>query len=543
MHNVPGHLTERSLQAQLEPFMTKLAISDYHCEKAKKKKFANVTFLHRDDGERFLREHGQEDNSIGLQNQWGFNAPRDRGQPSRSANQRGQRSRANLVFMNTPIYCLLSTRHAEGEPDGHPNPMTLRGISFAAEEREQRSEPAEKPSRDDAVAFTLRAWSCGYCTFTNGHFQFVPEISRNAPGVVVKLTKRYLQVKLPSNFDIRISLTSVVELIWSASGLLTLVLHTSPSFYSSSDDELSSILSQLGVVPSRSWGPSRSRICSLDEKHAKVVGQCLVYQFEIFPDGLYEKMRQLERQETMVITSHDFVCQSLPSPRLGDFTTQMETLNVELAVFDERKILPFGILFQLQALAYNAYLHPGAVIALARELRRAFTADKSAGRRPISVDAMKRLFEKIDFPLPNGEQHHFDANFLISILRRNQDEIHHGYLMPQGHNLARINRAMVTPTRITLHGPEMEAQNRILRKFPKHHDYFIRVQFCEEDGSDLHFNPKVSLDPVYDRFRSILQNEIIIAGRKYTFLGFSHSSLRAHSVWVRNLVYLSQEKD
>lgn len=99
-------------------------------------------------------------------------------------------------------------------------------------------------------------------------------------------------------------------------------------------------------------------------------------------------------------------------------------------------------------------------------------------------------------------------------------------------NLTKIFRAIVTPTRITLHGPEWEAINRVLRKYSAHHDCFVRVQFCDEDGQDLRYSPRVSLEHVYARFKDVLNKGISIAGRTYEFLGFSHSSLRSHTVWM-----------
>lgn len=104
-------------------------------------------------------------------------------------------------------------------------------------------------------------------------------------------------------------------------------------------------------------------------------------------------------------------------------------------------------------------------------------------------------------------------------------------LLGDSQSRTRVFRATVTPSRITLHGPEMEAKNRILRKYPNHIDHFLRVQFCDENGQDLLFSPGVSLEKIYDRFRNLLDGGISVAGRIYTFLGFSHSSLRARSVW------------
>lgn len=95
-----------------------------------------------------------------------------------------------------------------------------------------------------------------------------------------------------------------------------------------------------------------------------------------------------------------------------------------------------------------------------------------------------------------------------------------------------VHKVNVTPTGITLHGPDPEAKNRILRRFPNHVDYFVRVQFCDEDGTDVQFNSQVSNEEIYERFNQIMINGIAISGRVYGFLGYSHSSLRSHSSWL-----------
>lgn len=94
-----------------------------------------------------------------------------------------------------------------------------------------------------------------------------------------------------------------------------------------------------------------------------------------------------------------------------------------------------------------------------------------------------------------------------------------------------VHKINVTPTGITLHGPDPEAKNRILRRFPTDTEYFIRVQFSDEDGSDLQFNSRVSNEDIYHRFQQVMNNGIAICGRVYGFLGYSHSSLRSHSAW------------
>ncbi|KAE9565801.1 hypothetical protein CGMCC3_g18019 [Colletotrichum fructicola] len=99
------------------------------------------------------------------------------------------------------------------------------------------------------------------------------------------------------------------------------------------------------------------------------------------------------------------------------------------------------------------------------------------------------------------------------------------------HHQTWVFKAIVTPFRVTLHGPEIEPLNRILRKHRKHADCFMRVQFCDEDGTDLWFNPKIDYKEVFQRYKIVLNRGIQVAGRIYKFLGFSHSSLRSHAAW------------
>ncbi|KAK3366672.1 hypothetical protein B0T24DRAFT_596583 [Lasiosphaeria ovina] len=59
----------------------------------------------------------------------------------------------------------------------------------------------------------------------------------------------------------------------------------------------------------------------------------------------------------------------------------------------------------------------------------------------------------------------------------------------------------------------------------------LRIQFCDESGSDLSCGPNVSLDATYAHFKDVLSNGVGVAGRRYPFPGFSHSALRSRSVW------------
>jgi hypothetical protein len=58
-----------------------------------------------------------------------------------------------------------------------------------------------------------------------------------------------------------------------------------------------------------------------------------------------------------------------------------------------------------------------------------------------------------------------------------------------------VGRALVTPTRIVSLPTETELSNRILRRFKKHSDHFIRLSFGDEDAGILYLGPKADSSP------------------------------------------------
>ncbi|KAI4593690.1 hypothetical protein KJ359_009174 [Pestalotiopsis sp. 9143b] len=164
------------------------------------------------------------------------------------------------------------------------------------------------------------------------------------------------------------------------------------------------------------------------------------------------------------------------------------------------------------------------------QINQGFNALKSTRRR---------LAELPDGPRDYNQAKHDE---LIKQLEENESEIRLGLTKDLISEKARTNltmvyKARVTPTHVSLHGPEPEAKNRILRKFETHVDRFIRFQFSDEDGQDIRFNGKFSSDAIYERFLSVLNKGVQIGGRKYDFLGFSHSSLRSQSAWFMSPFY------
>jgi hypothetical protein len=154
----------------------------------------------------------------------------------------------------------------------------------------------------------------------------------------------------------------------------------------------------------------------------------------------------------------------------------------------------------------------------------------------ISVPAVEKLRQKIPFAGPQTQAEELSLATLKKLLKENEKKaiIEEPWEAEkrESANVATIYRATVTPTGVYLFGPDQENKNRVLRKYPNHNDYFLRVLFADEDGQPVRYDPRISNDKIFNiRFRSVLITGINIAGRQYAFLGFSHSSLRSQTCW------------
>ncbi|SPO31371.1 related to RNA-dependent RNA polymerase [Ustilago trichophora] len=101
---------------------------------------------------------------------------------------------------------------------------------------------------------------------------------------------------------------------------------------------------------------------------------------------------------------------------------------------------------------------------------------------------------------------------------------------------AQVYHVTITPTRVLLEGPFMDASNRVLRLFPEFGSHFIRVAFADEDGdrfpvSRHDLNGIDSESFVRERIGDPLKYGIAIAGRKFEALAWSGSGLGSHHCW------------
>ena len=522
IRNVPPRSTENSLKKFLRPFLAKLSIRAVNCQKQQYKHFASLTFLHVAEGERFLHHHGQV---------------------RAFANGRSMRmslNSVNLKFLDQPIYCEKSNRD--------PNPYLLRVLR--KEEKDRQSQPVAPSTTDHGntdilpVEFDCLMVSCGVWTYDGSDLVFAPQHTWAVNGKA-KFGRRSMILSFRSGLRIDFLYSNTIGITTEEGSNPSFIfsMQEPPRFFEKISDPITDLMDQLSMTGARiprnlvrKNVPQRHRLPCLDDEHQPIAGSCLVYRVAIKQDhvtyspeasSVGDLMQSLRKAHGMPAMIHR---RTRLHQLVHSWAYQFRRLEDSLSSLSIG--LPFEVCFQIQKLAQDAYLLPRTVQELLPEIR-AMNQRSTA----VCVRAIRKLFNQIPFPGPETEAHEFQHQTLVDLLRNNEEQAKREALSLYEEQRAReimaiIHRVKITPTGIHLYGPEPESNNRVLRKYPDHHEYFMRVQFCDEDGQPVRYSPRISNERIFHgRFKKILEDGISIAGRRHNFLGFSHSSLRAQSCW------------
>ncbi|KAL3487626.1 RNA dependent RNA polymerase-domain-containing protein, partial [Aspergillus germanicus] len=421
LHNLPVNLTEDGLKQQLLEFMNALGIEDYSCDKPRKKRFGNITFLNIYDGRRFLSTHGE------------------------TFPQGQKRPVSNLRLLGTPVFCKVNNRE--------PLDYALKALAHNANERHRPTHVVEE--RGSPITFTMLRCSCGYTTFLNDEFLYVPEVQWETPGIVT-FKKRILEVSLENTRLTKIPFNTIFEIVWTSSGSLLVTLMSVPLFFHKNPGEVTLGLDLKAATWASRSRPTRSRVSSLGTVYSEIVGQCLVYNFQVIPFNMQPKI-DIPKECGLTIIPDNF-----NSIYLGDFRDQLTILKSELAQYTRDGSLPFTILFQLQGLAYNAYLPPVKIRVLTRNLASVFKSRKQAGKRQVSVNSVKKLFNLIDWVSPQSDPKDFSVDSLVDAVLGSEQDLHDGIIQVDGlarpsPNLAHIFRILirVRPSMIKFESKDM----------------------------------------------------------------------------------------
>lgn len=508
IRNLPLQTTEDEIRRHVEPALRGLSISQFYWEVLRNKGCAKLTILDREKGNRFLTLYGSG--------------------PGRRAAQ------LPIILGGKRIQCLQS----RNQPAAH----ILRALSLGqqATSTTEASHPKthERPSR----TFECSAIHCGVWDYNRqdlvfiSHFQdqsawkanfgkrsctIAATLARRSPRLVIPYSSVH-SLTVGSNHQPSFTLS-----LTEAPRISACAQDNSPGVEDASLDNLLRSLLKFNPSPTRNR-PDRKRISGLDSQHATVAAGCLVYRLLLKNANDCDRTQLLRKARDLPPNiSHETALVDATK----SFGNEISDLHTELSI--SYRGLSFRIRFQLQKLAQNGLLQPRLVRALlpiAVEVARRSGAD-------VAAQVFQKLENHISFPGPETTADEIAVQALTSIVMGLEKTIkweksHLGSMQKESEQHALIHKAMVTPTGVHLDGPHLDTKNRVIRKYSSHTDHFLRVIFCDEDWEPCRFDREVSLAEIFhERFQNVLDVGINIAGLRFEFLGFSHSSLRAASCW------------
>ncbi|KAF9236238.1 RNA dependent RNA polymerase-domain-containing protein [Melanogaster broomeanus] len=176
------------------------------------------------------------------------------------------------------------------------------------------------------------------------------------------------------------------------------------------------------------------------------------------------------------------------------------------------------VAFQVEAL-----LHNGAANTAELEELRPRIEELIRCHQDVAGDVMRHVAEGAARRPPGQPAEEFFETVLQKTLRPRPTP-------PRGCFLC--HHVTFTPTRMILEGPTIMQSNRVIREYEGYEDNFLRVDFRDEDRLQYRWDrDDDGASYLQERVGTLLKKGFDLAGRHFTFLGYSASALREHAVW------------
>ena len=504
---LPEQTSDTHLKKSFLPVLNALSIYTFHCRKMNKG-LATLTIVDAEKAQKLLDCYG----------------------PIQNGARRPPKQR--LKLFGKPVTLTKSRNNP-------PDEFLLRSLE---EEEVARIQRTPRLIRSMAIkvqkSFAISSFSCGLWDYVGQHAVFVDYFRYKREGTVF-FGKSALKISMPAQanhpqLEIEYDYSSIHGSIYlgkSSNPTVTISLEIAPRLYKitplvgdmSDCAMLADLMESLKMLQTKK--PLKSRIDSLGKASDAVAATCFTYQFVLSQAADLQLILSLKERQIPKLVSWNT---STIAPQIT-YCNQLALFLSSLA----RQEIPYQLKYQLQMLVWNGILSPDKVTCL---ISTVVHFNRRVGV-DLAVQCIQQLARKVQYAGPEADQAEFELNMLAKFIldfadMGRQDGNYLPYTRETHPNGTWIHRATVTPLGIYLFGPFWESKNRILRRYPDHTDYFMRVEFMEETGDPVRMEQDVSLDEIFQqRFRTVLHNGFIIGDRHFEFLGFSHSSLRSQSCW------------
>ncbi|KAI5248426.1 RNA-directed RNA polymerase [Aureobasidium subglaciale] len=509
INSIPAHCTERDLKRFLRSPLAEFGITDFVCEKLGSKACAKLIFSDTDKGKRFLKNYGK---SV------------------------GQRAPLSQLSMNGHRINLAESRNK-------PDEWLLRSLKSKAAQPGAMMQSRPATHRNATSSFEISHLRCGVWSFVDGELTFVQHFIDSRRGRVLfghrKLAILYNDAsghddQSASRIDINYFDIDTATTESYKDPTVTFGLQLAPRFYRNPTVDIAELMARVGLWAGAGakWQPQKQRVTSINRAHSEVVGTSFVYQIQLADYRQLQEVSHLLRNNRH--TSSMTINHSTPtlSPS-NSLTPSFKRLDTILATMYPYNSLPFDVKFQVLRLARNGALPPDRVI----EILPTIELLKANHDGAAIVESLKRVYQGFHALGPHSEAELYSVNTITNNLldyaqEYDRSKSQNPYELVNRHaHIVLVHKLTVTVSGVYLEGPEPEVSNRVLREYQDHSDHFIRVTFVDEDGEPVHFDSQSDQTAIYARFRKFMESEYLVAGRGYSFLGFSHSSLRSQTCW------------
>ncbi|KAF2466775.1 rna-dependent rna polymeras-like protein [Lindgomyces ingoldianus] len=518
---LPREINQNEVKVFLKPYFSDVDILAFDVRKRVGKCHANITTPNLRCAECFLQKHGGDHSRY----------------PPKPLNFRGK-----------DLYC------KQGKSS--PTPLNIQALRednerlLAMRDGLSRALPVSKPSRPifPFIALQLGTWTYNHL----GKLAFDEKYKDGRSGTVTfgkNAFVIYLQQGAHANLaHCRIDISySIIEHVVPSAGhgknpIISFTLRTPPKIfkiintdevhlYSNEESPITTSFERLSLDPAQK---RLRRLCRLNNEFEKANGLCVVYRLALADMGMALQVWQFVGRFS-VIRRGDAFKTAIPETIFQRIEIEYKELEKCLSNPQHHPNVGYDGRFQLLALALEGSLSPNMIQILLPDVDN---LAQTHGSKTVA-EGIRQLTYALPIPGLQTPASKLSKGAILQTLIDNVKSLLEvdaatKYLVDQQKqqdHLVRTLAATVTPTGILLRGPDLGISNRVLRRYSGYTEYFMRVSFADEDGVSLLYDSRASQEEVYDRFKSVLQGGIPIAGRVYKFLGFSHSSLRSHTVW------------
>ncbi|KAK5173144.1 uncharacterized protein LTR77_003266 [Saxophila tyrrhenica] len=513
VRNIPAEATAKQVKAYFrQPFLECNINDEYHVEKMRDKPFAVITVLHPHKAQQFLNTYGLPPN-----------APRHVF-PLRQ-----------LRWNNRTILCCISKSAS--------TPLSVQTLAHEAAQRAQRPNgtivpPPAADQNSRITRFGIKAVSCGVWEYHGSQLIFTQHWSEARQGTIsLGLKGAAILLGGSNSKQCRIDLEyyGCKNIVVSGNyndPAISFTLGYPPKFYevipkdsNGNDDDVlaSALMSLILSSTTRSINKNsvkKARLPSINSEHAKVAGTCFVYRITLAEWATLAPVRAVLDRVAKASSCITMTTATMLPPE--SLHNSFVRLNRDLTDADRYGLYLFTLRYHIDRLARNGVLSPLKVKQLLPKIAR---IHHSHGL-DAALSALSRFFRAIPYAGPGVDSHELSLTTLETMLEDLASNYDHYKHNPE--NACDIPR-----------WGGARADEQSLAPLPNHSDHFIRVAFQDEDDGGVRYDPRASQDLIFHkRFKEVLDKAILIAGQGYSFLGFSHSSLRAQSCWFMAPMYI-----